>query len=108
MKNNNCLNILAILLATFFMVLTTEAAELTVYGKGGVSGGHGSGGTTVKICPESSTDKCATLTIDINELKIDGEDGNVIVISRDDISILLIPKSTAHIQGESIKIELKE
>ncbi|MGE4540599.1 MAG: hypothetical protein AB7D35_04995 [Bacteroidales bacterium] len=111
MKIINNLTVMAFVAIAFLFAQTTVAAEVTVYGKGGVSGGHGSGGTTVKICPEASTAKCATLTIDINEIKINGVDGNIIVINKDDISVLMIPNISSDIhsiQGESIEIKLFE
>lgn len=101
---------MAFVAIAFLLAQKTEAAELKVYGKGGVSGDHGSGGTTVKICPEASSALCATLTIDINEIKINGVDGNVIVINKDDVHFLMIPEISPEggFQGESIEIKLIE
>jgi hypothetical protein len=49
-----------------------------------------------------------TLSIDIDDLKIKRNDGNVIVIRMDDISVLLIPSDNHTVQGESIVIKLIE
>jgi len=111
MKVIKIITIMAFIATALFLSQATEAAELKVYGKGGVSGEHGTGGTSVKICPETSTDVCVTLTIDIDEIKIDGIDGNVIIIKKDDVSVLRIPEIdpvTGIIQGESIEIKLIE
>jgi hypothetical protein len=102
---------LAFLAIAFLITQTTDAAELTVYGKGGVSAGNSGGGTTIKICPEPSSAKCASLTIDLNEIKINGVDGSVILISKDDISVLIMPNTnsdTHYVQGDSIEIKLIE
>lgn len=111
MKVIKNLTVMAFVAIAFLLAQTTEAAELTVYGKGGVSGDHGSGGTTIKICPESDPKiVCATLKIDINEIKINGVDGNVIVINKDDVRVLMIPEISPEggVQGESIEIKLIE
>lgn len=47
-------------------------AELTVYGSGGITINPQNGDVTV--CPKASTDKCATLIIEPDEIKI--LDGN--------------------------------
>lgn len=108
MKIIKSLTIMAFIVIAFLIAQTTEAAEVTVYGKGGVSVDHGNGGTTVKICPERDDAKCVTLSIDIDDLKIKRNDGNVIVIRMDDISVLLIPSDNHTVQGESIVIKLIE
>ncbi|MCK9450860.1 MAG: hypothetical protein M0Q90_04160 [Bacteroidales bacterium] len=110
MKTFKSLTVIAFTALAFLFTQSTEAAELKVYGKGGVSGDHGSGGTTIKICPEASSALCATLTIDIDDLKINGVDGNIIVISKDDIGVFMLPEISPEggVQGESIKIKLIE
>jgi len=98
---------IAIMAITFHIAHTTEAAELTVYGKGGVIYGEG----TVQVCPEQSTDACATLSVNLQEIKIRGADGKVITIDKDDVCVLIISNKTSDthfIQGESIQIKLIE
>ncbi len=86
---------------------TTEAAELTVYGKGGVV----SEGKKIQICPESSTDACATLSVNLEEIIIKGVDGKIIAVDKDDVCVLIVPNKTSYthfIQGESIQIKIVE
>lgn len=47
-----------------------EAAQITVYGKGGATTVHSDGTTTVTVCPEQCTAKCLTIEINIKDLKL--------------------------------------
>lgn len=97
--------IISISISLLFILttVTTEAAEVKVYGKGGVTGSQSGGTTTVKICPERDPAVCATLNINLNEIKINGSDGTIIIIPIDSIVSLNMPNCD-EVQGDTIEI----
>ena len=59
--------------ATFLLVSLLSnrliAAEVKIYGAGGVQATIGDGSTTLKICPEQSNQLCATLIVENGVIK---------------------------------------
>jgi len=82
MKKSKILKLTSLFIMMFVLVASAYATKITVtvYGKGGASGGTGGGGT-VTVCPQSSSDVCAKIEVDVPAKSIGHGEDNILINS---------------------------
>lgn len=95
----------------FLIPFITEAATVTIYGKGGTTVVHGDGTTTVTVCPEQSSSKCATVEVSIDEIKLLSYPPGIGIDESTTIEVLsidILKDDNGNLVGSNFKLLLKD